>query len=87
MVVQTPSGPKTLKKVTWEIVAIVGMFFLFTYGVLQLGAQHFDFGEWRSTIILTAASAGREIAPYVWRKIQRLLEPTTDAFSRGGQIE
>ena len=87
MIVQTPGGPKTLKKVTWEIVAIVGMFFLFAYGIISLGAQHFDPGEWKAVIGITAASAAREVAPYVFKAVKRLLGPTTDAFARGGQVE
>ena len=88
MVVKTPGGNwKSRKKITWEIVAVVGMFFLFTYGMVSLAAQHFDLGEWKAVLGITAASAARETAPYIFRAIKRFLGPTTEAFSRGGQVE
>ena len=86
MLVQTPEGPKTLKKLTWEMVAVIGMAFAFIFGVLFITAQHFDKTEWKSIVMLTAGSAAREIVPFL-RYIRRALVPTTEAFSRGGQVE
>jgi hypothetical protein len=76
-------GPRKLSAITWQKVAIILGMFCFSAFALWVTASHFDATEWKSLGLLSAGAAGREFIPL----IRFLLSDSTEAFSRGGQVE
>lgn len=74
---------KPLSKLTWQAVVLVGLALSFSAFSMWLFATKFDASEIKSLLVMAGPVIAREFFPI----LRRLLAPTTDMLSQGGQLE